>query len=325
MEDYIEQQELVYDSILIIRDGYLCVDEYPVDYGPDQFRALFSATKSISSLLVGIAIDQGIIDAVNTPVLSFFPEYLPVSELEKKQQITIEHLLHNSSGFDWDEHAYDYEDERNIYTRWVNSPDRVAFILDIPMRYQPGWKFSYNSAASHLVSAIITRSSGMSTEQFAREKLFRPLGIEDDHIYWPKDSMGINKGGGLCLYPRDLAKIGYLILHDGLWENRQIVSQQWIESSMTIGQYASYSRGFGYHWWLYTHDCISIIAAEGYKEQRLYIVPGLDLIVVITGDVLSQTDHAFRILSSLLRACDQQVTSDPQMPYSSQEKIEPIT
>ena len=231
-------------------------------------------------------------------MVSYFPEYQHSEQIE---QITIEHLLTQSCGFAWNEFQYPYEDDRNIFNKWIQSGNRTAYILAQPVVRTPGWKFNYNTAASHLVTAVLQRATGQSAQEFAQENLFSPLGIEAEHVYWPTDEQGVNIAGNLHLTSSDLAKIGYLVLQKGIWNNKPVVSQEWLDASFEPHQHVSYSVGFGYHWWLRTIAGFSVYAAEGYKEQRLYIIPELDMVVVMTGNVLAATDHAAKLLELILQ------------------------
>lgn len=276
------------DSVIVIRHGNVVLEEYPnPSYPADRLHHLFSVTKSITSLLVGIALDRGWIEAVDVPILDFFPGLLPDDEVGSKSAITLEHLLTMSAGLEWDEDTWPIRDSRNDFGRLESSREPIRYVLGKPLVAPPGELFWYNSGLSHVLSAVVSQVSGMSTLQFARQALFGPLGIEA--AYWKQDATGLHKGGTqLYLRPRDLARIGVLCLEGGVWNGTQIVSKAWIEASTRnrIHGRPDYfaGRGYAYHWW--TVDEYGVYYASGSQGQHLYVFPDLDLVVVFTATIL---------------------------------------
>jgi len=277
-------------SFIIIKDGYVVYENYFKENGsqvsPDDLHALHSATKSINSLLVGIMIDNGYIPSEHIQVMEIFSDYIVENSSKEKYMIELRHVLENTCGFEWNEWAYSYADPRNIYNKFISSPDRVKFVLNLPIADAPGEKFVYNTGASHLVTAAIQRITGKSALEFAEENLFHPLGITE--VIWPKDSQGINKGAGLNMIPKDMAKIGLLMLTEGIWEGKQLISKDWIEKSLQKMNRVSTNVYFGYHWWIYEHQNIEIISAYGYNDQRIYIIPSKSLVMVTTAAISSE-------------------------------------
>ncbi|MEN8122151.1 MAG: serine hydrolase [Bacteroidota bacterium] len=276
-------------SVLIVKNGYIVAEQYYSDeFNEDSIHRINSCTKSITSALMGIAINKGIISDVNQKMIDFFPEYEVDNLTTDKQNITLEHMLTMSTGLEWYEMEYGYGDERNSYYQWVRSEDRVKYVLDLPMVSIPSEEYSYNTGVSHLLSAIIQKESGMRTDSFAMKNLFKPLGINE--FYWFIEPNGIPTGGhGLRLSPRDMAKFGYLYLNNGIWDGTQVVPENWvIESSKPIIQ-RKYIQDFyyGYQWWVSPDG---YYCAVGYAGQWIYVVPDSDLVVVFTNSV-NESDY----------------------------------
>ncbi len=265
------------DSLLIIRNGYLIYETYPSElYDESERHHLFSVTKSFTSTLIGIAIDKGYIGGIDDYILDFFPNRTIDNMDPRKQNIKIEHLLTMTAGFEW-------SDNENFNPMWASS-DSVQYILDRPMSDSPGSRWNYNTGASHLLSAILNQVTPNGTLEFAEEFLFTLLGITD--YTWSVDLQG-NPNGGTLLYlrPRDMAKLGYLYLMEGKWDNQQIVSRTWITQasnpSVVFPRYMSTFSGYGYQWWdLFWGEGY---AARGSYQQNIFILPDIDMIVVTTG------------------------------------------
>jgi len=262
-------------SIIIIRDGFIVTEWYEESYGKNSLFRVYSASKSVTSALIGIAIDKGFIDGVNELVLDFFPNK-NISNLDpRKESMTIEHLLTMTTGLYWPEY-YPSSDPRKITHEWRASDDWVQFVLDRPMIFAPGLVFNYNTGASYLLAAILERTTNMSTIDFANKYLFGPLSIKD--AFYTVDPQGVAQGGnGLLIKPRDMAKIGYLFLKKGMWEGKRIISSSWIRSSTTSKIIAEY----GYQWWIRPGD--DLYQACGYGTQRINVFYKKELIIVFTG------------------------------------------
>jgi CubicO group peptidase (beta-lactamase class C family) len=305
MFEAIEKRDLNIHSVLVARSGYLVAEAYFYPFQPGMKHDLRSVTKSVTSALVGIALEQGHVASVDQPVLSFFPDAavavgdLPAAGDTHKEAVKLEQLLTMSSGLDW-------ADDRQMGPM-VGSPDWVQFVLERPMAGEPGARFNYNSGNTHLLSAIIQRTAGMSTLEFAQRYLFGPLGIDDADVYWESDPKGVSIGGwGLWLAPRDLAKIGALYLNDGRWEGQQVVPAGWVRDSVerriqVQDPLEPWDLHLGYGWWLHDLEAtaahgqgmsaahgqgahaasgIDAYAAHGQGGQFLFVVPDLDLVVV---------------------------------------------
>jgi CubicO group peptidase (beta-lactamase class C family) len=273
-------------SLLIVKNGVLVHEAYFEDYQRSSLHTVYSITKSISSALIGIAIDQNMIHSIEDPVLSFFPQYsIPDSN---KQKIALRHILTLTSGFNWDEKSYPYSDPRNTETQMVATSDWMKFVLERPLQSDPGTEWVYNTGSVHLLSGIIKRVSGMYADTFAEQTLFQPLGII--RYEWNKDPQGYPCTGatlqGLRLKSRDTAKFGYIFLNKGRWQEQQVVPEKWVEESTRQHLDIDDDSGFGYLWrtgsFTVNGRTIPHFFAAGYGGQTIHIVPELDLMIVVT-------------------------------------------
>lgn len=263
-------------SMAIIKDGTL-VSEYYKDGKTETRLAVNSITKSVTSLLIGIAIDQGYLKGIHEPIESFFPEYKDSFDSPDKRSITIEHLLNMTSGLHFPEWT-----EWNFSLRPMKeTKDWNQFVLNQPMDSKPGENWIYNTGGSQLLAAILKKTTGQSELDFANEHLFGPLGIKS--IEWPRSPDNSNSGGfGLKMKPRDLAKIGLLVLNRGVWDGKRIISESWLRESTTRHSEGSPFFGeYGYHWWLNQYGGHTVIFGMGYAGQYLTIVPDLDMVIVV--------------------------------------------
>jgi CubicO group peptidase (beta-lactamase class C family) len=236
-----------------------------------------SASKSVISALVGIAIDRGIIDSVDVKVAEYFPELIAGSDDARKQQITIENLLTMQSGLET-------TSNRN-YGKWVLSDNWVEFALNQPLVAEPGTRMLYSTGSTHLLSAIVTQASGMSTKQFAQENLSARLGFSMS--YWSQDPQGIYFGGNdMEMTPRQMLEFGRLYLNEGIKDNEQVISKAWVEESHKPRARSPRGQGrfYGYGWWLRDLAGMQIPVAWGYGGQLIFVVKELDLVVVATSE-----------------------------------------
>ncbi len=263
-------------SLTIIRHGRILLDVYFYPYDRATLHDVASVTKSITTTLIGIAADKELLD-LDAPIVSFFPERTIANLDDWKKQITVRDLSSMSSGLD----CYRDGEEEPTLQQMKASQDWVQFTLDLKTIHEPGKVWDYCSPGMHLLSAILTKATGISALEFAQQNLFTPLGIME--VNWPADSAGFNDGwGDLALYPRDMAKIGYLWLNNGMWDGQQIVSKQWVESSIEPLLQAGNGDDYGYGWWINQDDIFSY-RASGRKGQEIQVVPAFDVVIVKTG------------------------------------------
>jgi CubicO group peptidase (beta-lactamase class C family) len=261
--------------------NYDHIDWHPY-YNQSELHTLQSVTKSITSLLVGIAYDEGLIQDIHSSILPYFSDFTIDSNDSIKSQISIEDLLLMQSGIQWDEESYN--EATNSCVIMESSNDWIQFVLDQPMDNLPGTVFEYNSGVSVLLGKIVSETTGKRIDKWAEEKLFKPLGITN--YYWKKTPKGeIDTEGGLYLTPHDLAKIGYLILNMGKWNNEQVISKSWIKKSIEPNDGFYEQIKYGYQWLIPSHENgqAKIIAGNGYGDQYVMMSPEHDIIIVFNG------------------------------------------
>lgn len=252
-------------------------------YRGSSLHTMQSVSKSVTSALIGIAIARGEIPGVDAPVMPYFSAFR-VKPDPRRDRMRLRDVLTMTTGIAWDESSTSYTNATNNCAEMEATDDWIQYVLDQPMAAEPGTKFVYNSGATELLSYIIYKATGKAADDYAKEHLFEPLGIE---YFWKRTPKGLaDTEGGLYLTPRDLAKFGYLYLKGGMWDGKQIVPADWTKQSTRWLVDAQAGRGYGYKWWVLsrkgpgTHDAY---AALGYGGQRLIVVPALDLIAVFTG------------------------------------------
>ena len=277
---YIAQDGRI-NSFLIAKDNYILAEKYYNNYNQTSLHNTYSCTKSVTSALIGIAIDNNYI-SLDQPILDFFPDYTFKAVTPWKSLITIEHLLTMTSGLKFDELSIPYTDPDNPFIQMINSDDWVTFVLDKPVVYYPGTVFTYSSGNSHVLSAILHNATGTDTLSYAAQYLFGPMGISKDDIHWETDPQGIFVGGAwLHMTSRDMAKFGLLYLNEGTWGTTQVVPSHWVKTSTEPLVYIEDYADYGYHWWVDKN----MYFAEGYKGQFICIIPQMGLVVVLTADI----------------------------------------
>ncbi len=270
-----------FDSLLLVRHGRIVLDAYYAPYSAELPHPVFSVTKTVVASLIGVALKDRLLDGLDHPVLDFFRGRPIESFDDRKRAITVQNLLDMTSGLEWEE-GFEGGRQQSL-TDMVQSFDWNKFVLDRPMSHAPGDVFYYNSGNPHLLSAIITKLTGKNAEDYAKAHLFEPLGIEVPS--WRRDPEGISVGGfGLYLFPRDMAKIGYLYLHHGEWQGKQLLPDGWAESiaHATLSMNASVDPNLRYKnsFWVLPEK--HVYMAVGYHCQVIMIIPDRDLVAVIT-------------------------------------------
>ena len=274
-------------SLLIVKNDALVYEGHFGGFRRDTLHRLYSVTKSVTSALVGIAIDKGYINGVDEPAISFFPEYVDEAWDHRKDAITLQHLLTMSAGLQYDEQSYPYRDSRNSHTQMTAAYDWMKWTLKEPLVAEPGTRFAYSTGNTHLFSGILQKTTGMYASQFAEEHLFGPLGISD-YYWYIGDGFPAAGGsfGGLKLRPRDMAKFGYVYLTGGRWKGVQVVPAEWVRESFVPRITAWWDSQYGYYWWIHSDQVsgreINWFAARGYGDQFICLFPSLDMVVVIT-------------------------------------------
>ncbi len=264
-------------------------------YRRGDLHTMQSVTKSVTSVVIGIAAARREFPSLDTPVLTFFDAGKIANIDDRKRRITLRHVLTMTTGLDWNEDL-PYADPKNAASLMEASFDWVKFTIDRPMSEEPGTKFQYSSGATQLLSHVFRSATGQDIEEYAIQHLFAPLGIT--RHFWKRSPTGlVDTEGGLYLAPRDLAKIAYLYLKKGVWEGKQIVPSEWVDASIAPSVTVP-ARGagvkYGYKWWLYEYGTDSRIAfgGSGFGGQRPIVLPELDLVMVFTGwNILPDTPN----------------------------------
>lgn len=287
MVDHIVEADLDVHSVIVIRHGYVVLEEYPDPYqGQSRTQSvsgthyLYSATKSFSSCLIGMSIYQGYIHNTSQTVLSFFPDMSFTNVDDRKERMTVWDLLTMRSGLPWDETSAPFSSpENDVWQVNNNGSGGVQYVLDQAMEYNPGAEFHYNTGASHLLSGIIQETTNMTTLEFAAESVFRPLNISP--VYWPSDRKGVNFGGyDLQMRPLDMAKLGYLYLNNGTWENTQLLPEEWVRNTTTTVTVLSSTHGYAAQW--HTMPDLDVYYAAGLYGQYIFVSPEYDVVAVFT-------------------------------------------
>ena len=280
-------------SILLIKNGKLVFEEYFFGYNRDANHFQASVSKSVTSLIVGIAIDKGYVPHVDTLAYEIFSDYGRSKWIDQKYPIRLKHMLTMSAGLDWDALSHRRSHPGHTTYQMYASDDPIEFVLNRDLSDIPGQKYNYNSGLTILLGETVRHESGMYIDEFSGKFLFAPLGISN--YAWDRFPDGtIQTDGGLHLRPRDMAKIGYMVLQKGRWQGRQIVSREWIAES-TQSHIDSMGVGYGYQWRigraLINGQSIEVLFASGHGGQKIFIVPQLDLVAVFTSKVFNPTGH----------------------------------
>lgn len=261
-------------SLLVSVDNELVEEHYYHGASAGRVANLKSVSKSIISLLVGIAIDLGQIPSVDQSITDYFPEHFSQSADSEKSEITIENLLAMQAGLET-------TSNRN-YGRWVQSSNWIRHILTRPMVDRPGGRRIYSTGNTHLLSAILAEASGMSTLEFGRRHLAEPLGFSLPA--WYRDPQGVYFGGNeMQMTPRAMVSIGQLVLACGMHEGTRVVSEQWVEASLEPRSRSERSgREYGYGWWMRTLAGYQTYYAWGYGGQFIFVIPQVRMVVAMT-------------------------------------------
>jgi CubicO group peptidase (beta-lactamase class C family) len=315
------------DSLLVTRHGRIVLEATYAPFRADLKHRVYSVTKSVVSTLVGMALGDGLLDSTDRRVVDFFPDRTIANLDEAKKAITVQQLLDMRSGLTW-------QDSLGVsFNAMERSPDWQQFVLDHPMAVAPGTSFNYSGGNSHLLSAILSKVTGKSAYAYAGEKLFGPLGIDD--VLWRADPQGVSGGGaGLYLKPRDMAKIGYLWLRGGVWEEKQILPASWIEGvrAANVEIPESWARDLRYGLQFWVMPGRDVWMAIGTHRQLVVVMPKLDIVAVVTSSArfpspsarASTPRYGFGTLVDYLAAAvtsDGAVAADPAAAAELAERV----
>lgn len=273
--EQIRARHIPIHSLLIERHGKIVLDSYFYPFADNRTHNVFSVTKSVTSMLVGIALAEHRLSDLNTPVYPLLAAQTP--DDPRKARVTLANFLSMTSGLDCRG-----DGKSSLLQEMLHSRHLASYMLDRPAENDPGTVFDYCGGNSEVVSAVLTKTTGNSAFDLARTELFAPMGI--NKVSWPTDSDHVSHGwGDLELQPRDMAKFGYLWLHNGRWENRQIVPADYLAQALTSHINVQPGINYGYGMWLYPGHTPVDFEANGSGGQRITVIPSLDMVIVMTG------------------------------------------
>ena len=316
-------------SMLILKDGKLVFEEYfeghkyqwgapnycgdLVTWDRSMLHVLQSVTKSITSTCIGIAIDNGFIKSVDQSIFDYLSEYQHLNT-DGKEKITIEHLLTMTSGLEWDEWgASNTNVENDAIGLWFYDKGPINYVLERSLVYEPGTRFTYNGGGMDVLGEIIKNATNMGFDEFLGNYLLEPLGIDYFDWYGRFENGVFDAASGLKITPRDMAKIGVTFLNNGVWNGKQIISEQWIKKSATsypgntgikVPGTDSGRVGYSYSWWTKQYSNsdkkINMFWAGGYGGQRIMVFPEINSVVVFTGGNWTSKEETFKILGKYI-------------------------
>jgi len=277
-------------GLLVIRNNKLLVEEYFNGKNSNDLFHLRSITKNFTSALTGIAIEENLIESLDSEIGTYFPNTLE----GKKSEITIRHLLNMASGLEWD------ENNEIIDLIEYRIPNPVETVMARNLASDPGITFNYNSVSPHIVSEIINSTQNETFLDYAKNKLLEPLGITE--FEWEQDNNGNSWGGfGLQISGRDLAKFGQLYLNNGMWESQQLVPHQWIQLSQTSQiDIPNSTTDYSLQWWVADNLSDKVFFGQGFGGQALMIIPDKDLIIIGLQEYFVNFDQSDIQLSNFL-------------------------
>jgi len=269
------------DALIVIKNGYIIAEDYYNAYAPAYAHNVKSVSKSFLSAMTGIALRENFIDNLDQKMLDFFPEYDHDGLDDRKRDITLRDLLMMRGGI---------EHERNNYSEIYYTPDWIKTTIEFPLSYDPGSTFSYNTFLTHLLSAILTRSSGMTTKELADAYLMAPMNIEIAN--WYRGPSDYYFGGNSMFFtPRNMAVLGYLYLHNGYVNGKQVLPADWVKESLKNrtgfenNEWWDLKKvNYGYLWWLGEMAGYKTFQAVGFGGQFVMCFPALDMIIVTTAN-----------------------------------------
>ena len=309
---------LIYKDSILVFEKYFEGNKYKWD-GPDYYgeriqwdkdsmHVIMSCTKSFTSACIGIAIDKGFIKSVNESIFNYLPDYQSY-KTDGKENISIEHLLTMTSGLKWNEwgaHDPSTNDIDGLYSYCQSDP--VSCVLEKPLVYKPGEKFTYNGGGMIILGEILKNATSMNIEEFSKMYIFEPLGIES--AQWYQFENGTYAcDGSLIMTPRDMLKFGVIYLNEGNWNNKRILSKEWVEKSkktynnntgIKIPIDDSGKNGYAYSWWTneisVSGEKFKLFQAGGWGGQEIIVFPDNNMVIVFTGGNYTVKKHLYKVL-----------------------------
>ncbi len=283
----VQNQEINIHSILIARHGYLIFESYFHPFDRESLHEIYSCTKSVTSAAVGIAAQEGLVNDLDTPLYTYFPD-LELDDADKKS-INIRHLLTMTSGLEWMEPL-----RSGLNDEWAmtTSQQPAQYFLERPLADPPGSLFNYNTGGSHMLALLLQRVSGEDTAAYTSRWLFSPLNIQQ--FTWQQDEQGNSLGGrGLALRSRDLLKFGQLYLQQGVWSGKQILASEWVKESTRPWIDTRSGIFYGYQWWVRQNG---VYQALGWGGQQVIVFPEQDMVVVVTAGLRNAAWNSYDML-----------------------------
>lgn len=279
-------------AFLVIKDDSIRTEAYWDSYGKGSISNSFSAAKSIVSILVGIALDEGKIKSLDQPVCEYLPEFC-----DDSRQMTIRHLLMMSSGLNWDE---GYTSLFGPTTKAYYGTDLRKQMLELKVVNEPGVEYNYMSSNTELLAFIVQKATGTTLSDYASQKLWKPIGAEMD-VQWSLDHEGGDEKAYCCFYAtaRDFARIGKLFLNKGKWNGKQIISEEYVNACITpapISDHGKPNTTYGYQWWLTDYRGMKVFYARGILGQYIFVIPDLNLVFVRLGHKRGEKDAGGQLL-----------------------------
>lgn len=283
-------------SAVVVKNGVVIDAYYEDGYDENSVFEVHSVSKSLTSALIGIAIDEGYIDGVDEPLSDYFPEILEFED-SRWADITLWHLLTHTSGMVSTDH-YDWNG-------WRSSDNWVEYIFSYPLNSTPGAVFDYSTGNTHLLSAVLEKATGEKFGDYAAEKLLEPLGMASAAV--GVDPQGIGDGGnGFVMTTLDMARFGLLFANGGAWQGEQVVPAAWVEES-TGARFVrdGHTCDYGYQWWVRTFNKHPAYFAQGWAGQFIFVVPELSLVIAITSDYTGSSNVYWQIARDIVLACEE--------------------
>jgi len=316
-------------SILIFKDNKLVFEEYfqghrykwdapnhhgeLVNWDETMLHGIKSDTKSITSACIGIAIDHGFIENVHQSIFDFLPEHQHLNK-DGKGNITIEHLVTMTSGLKWNEWGAPLSSPKNdIIGLWFHYEDPIVGVLEQPLKYKPGTKFTYSGGGMIVLGEILKNATKMAIDKFSEKYLFQPIGIDSSIWAIQFDNGVFESAGSLEITPRAMVKFGATFLNNGAWDGKQIISKKWVQKSansfsnnknIKIPGTDSGRNDYGYSWWIksipHSGRKIQMFYAGGWGGQKIIVIPELNSVVVFTGGNYKEKTRTFEIFEKYI-------------------------
>ncbi|WP_128896071.1 serine hydrolase domain-containing protein [Longirhabdus pacifica] len=307
MFELIKKNNLPMDGLIVVKDGYIIAEKYGNNYTIDDFHEVHSITKTVTSAILGTVMRDGIIKSTEEYVFDYLDESPLTSMKEEKSNLTIKHFLTMTSGIDFPEVTMEDFYNSKIWEQFVYDKQPPYYYLNRRLREDaPAW--NYSSGDTHIVSTVIQKALGEPIDEYAQKYVFDPIGIQE--VKWEKDVSGVSFGGfSMSMIPRDIARMGYLYLQDGVWDGEQIFAEGWVdESTQPYEEVNLLEDGqYGYSIWLKNIAGYDTFMAIGYAQQYMVVVPDLELIVV-------QTSNNMDLLPLLEKYIIPSIQSDEPLP-----------